>query len=104
MRSLKARRYKVFVKPYLQTSVGLCKPDVLAVSEEQKAYLIDHTVVWERGDLSRHFDDKENYYTNSDIFDRVSQLHPSVKEVVVCGLVVTAHGVWGDEMKCYGRN
>lgn len=41
------------------TADQLCKPDVLAVQESMdKAFIVDHTVVWEHVNLSHHVNDK----------------------------------------------
>lgn len=78
------------------TAEGLYKPDVLAVHESgEKAFIVDHTVVWDRGNLMRHFDEKEKYYSRREIIEKVKQLHPIVQSVEVCGLVIGAWGVWG---------
>lgn len=73
------------------TCDSLRKPDVLAVPDDgENAYIIDYTVVWDRGDPSRHFDDKERYYSRQEIVDRVKVLHPHIRNVLVRGCVVGA--------------
>lgn len=58
------------------------------------AFVIDHTVVWENGDLVQHAVDKERYYVTEAIVSKIRQLHPSVTNVSFCGLVIGARGVW----------
>lgn len=96
MKSLKTRNYKVFVEPRFQPSVGLRKPDILAIREsENAAFVVDHTVVWDNGDLSRQADDKERYYCIENIKRRICRLHPATTDICFYGLVVSARGVWG---------
>lgn len=60
VKSLKLRRYKVLIEPCFLTAAGLCKLDILAIREsDNTAFIIDHIVVWDNGDLGRHFVEKE---------------------------------------------
>lgn len=82
--------------PRFQTSVGLRKPDITAIRENDNvAFVIDHTVVWDGDDLSRKASDKERYYCTQDIKNRIRQLHPSLTDIRFYGLVVGARGVCG---------
>lgn len=58
--SLKLRNFKVIFEPRFKTAVQLRKPDILAIRKfDNMAYVIDHTVVLDKGHLSRHAEDKE---------------------------------------------
>lgn len=69
--SLKSQRLKVFVQLQLKTTTGLRKQYVIAVfAEEQKSYLIDHTPVWEKGNVIKNLENKLQFFcAKEDIFD-----------------------------------
>lgn len=83
------------VEPWFQTWDGLWKSDIVAVHpSDGTTYIVDHTVVWETGDLVRHAADKEKYCTTPDIEGRVKALFPTVNDVWAHGVVIGAQGVW----------
>lgn len=79
VKSLRLRDHKVFVEPHFQTQEGLLKLDILGIRKSDNvALIIDHTVVWDNGDLCWHALGKEGYYDTEDIKVCIWQLHPSV--------------------------
>lgn len=96
VKSLKIQKFHVYLEPRFNTSVGLQKPDVVSIrDDDQAAIIIDHTIIWDNGNLKWHSIDKENYYTNEDIFAQIWQLHHPISIIYVQGLVIGAHGVLG---------
>lgn len=64
---------KLVVTRYLlshifKTNTGFRNPDFLLITDDGlMAYVIDHTVVWETGDLLRHAVSKERYYGSDNL-------------------------------------
>ncbi|KAL0098595.1 hypothetical protein PUN28_020551 [Cardiocondyla obscurior] len=87
--------YQVFQEPKYQTTVGLRKPDLVAVLGET-AVVIDAQVVSEQTLLTEAHRRKVRYYEDEAITKKIKETH-GVRRIITTSATLSWKGVWSPE-------
>lgn len=91
-RRIKNSGYVIHQEPHYNTSIGLRKPDIVAVMG-RTAVILDAQVVSEQTDLTLAHRRKIDYYSKPEIISAVQGTH-NVENIVVASATLSWKGIW----------
>jgi len=91
-RSLKQKGFEVHNEPRLRTTLGLRKPDLIAI-KDRKALVVDAQVISDRYDLSKAHEEKCAKYSSEFVVDEIKKRY-AVTDVITTSVTLNWRGVW----------
>ncbi|GBN69990.1 Retrovirus-related Pol polyprotein from type-2 retrotransposable element R2DM, partial [Araneus ventricosus] len=94
-RDLENRGYEVYSEPCYPTSLGKCKPDLVA-KKDSKILVIDAQVVGESVDLRRANSRKISYYRGNHELEEAIRRQHGIPDISYIGATLNLRGIWSE--------